>query len=116
MNKKIEKGLETSKNIWDMPREDLLEELGELGEVILEHAFADIYSRKNLSLRDRELVTISMLIAQGGATNQLKNHMLGALNLGITRDELFEVVLQSYLYNGFPKAIAALKVLKEVTD
>lgn len=116
MNKKLDVGLETTKKIWNKKRVDLLDEYGELGEYIINHAFGDIYSRDSLSLRERELVTIATLIAQGSCELQLENHMKGALNLGITIDELFEVVLQSYLYNGFPKAIQSYKVLKKIAD
>ena len=116
MDDKIKKGTDTITQLWGNPRTDLKEELGILGEMIIEHAFADIYSRPGLSLRDRELITISMLIAQGGAPQQLKNHMLAGVNQGIQIEELLEIVLQSYLYNGFPKAIQAYKVLQEVAD
>lgn len=115
MRKKIEKGLKTTQELWGFSRQDLIEEYGELGEIILDHAFADIYSRGILSLRDRELITISMLISQGGNELQLKNHLKAAINVGITKEELFELILQSYVYNGFPKAINAFKVLQEVT-
>lgn len=115
MKKKIEKGLETTKDIWGYARADLIDDYEELGEIILEHAFCDIYSRGILSLRDRELITVSMIISQGGNELQLKNHMKAAINVGITKEELFELVLQSYVYNGFPKAINAFKILKEIT-
>lgn len=57
-----------------------------------------------------------MLISQGGNELQLKNHLKAAINIGITKEELFELVLQSYIYNGFPKAISAFKALQEVTE
>ena len=116
MNKKLEKGLEVTKEIWGSARTDLMDDYGELGEMILEHAFCDIYSRGVLTLRERELITVSMIISQGGNELQLKNHMKAAINVGITKEELFELVLQSYVYNGFPKAINAFKILKEITD
>lgn len=107
-------GLETTKKIWNYERQDLIDEYGELGELILKTAFGDIYSRPGLSLRDREIVTISFLIAQGSPEDQLRNHYIGAKNLGVTDDELIEIVLQASLYNGFPKAIKALKILKSL--
>ncbi len=112
---KIQKGLDTTKKIWGFERIDLVTEYGELGEYILEYAFGDIYSREGLSLRDREIVTISFLIAQGSPEAQLRNHFLGALNVGVTNEELIEIILQASLYNGFPKAIKALKILKSLS-
>lgn len=114
--KNIDKGLVTTSKIWGFERNDLLEEYGELGECILDFAFGNIYSREGLSLRDREIVTISFLIAQGSPFTQLQNHMKGAINLGVTKDELMEIILQSSMYNGFPKAIMALKVLKSLSE
>lgn len=113
MREHVEKGLKTTEAIWGVRRDDLLTELGELGEYILDIAFGDVYARPGLALRDRSLITVAMLIAQGGAPDQLRNHFRGALNLGITPEELREVVLQASLYNGFPKAIQAMKVLQE---
>lgn len=112
---KIKKGLETTKIIWGFERKDLIDEYGDLGEYILEYAFGDIYSRTGLSLRDREIVTISFLISQGSPEEQLKNHFLGALNLGVTTEEITEIILQASLYNGFPKAIKALNLLKSIS-
>lgn len=116
MNKHIRKGLDTTQEIWGEPRIDLIRSYGELGEYILESAFGNVYARPGLNLRDRELCTISMLISQGGVDEQLYNHFLGALHLGITREELFEVVLQSSIYNGMPKAIHAYKTLQKALE
>lgn len=110
----IKQGLKTTESIWGYPRSDLLDNLGELGEYILDVAFGDVYSRPGLSLRDRELVTVSMLIAQGGADLQLKNHFRGAIHAGLRPEELHEIIIQSALYNGFPKAIKAEQLLQEV--
>lgn len=111
----IKKGLDTTAKIWGFKRDDLIMEYGELGEYIIKYAFGDVYSREGLSLRDREMVTISFLIAQGSPELQLRNHFLGALNVGITNEELIEIILQASLYNGFPKAIKALNVLKSLS-
>ncbi len=112
---KLKKGLAETKKIWGYERDDLISEYGELGEYILKYAFGDIYSREGLSLRDREIVTISFLIAQGSPETQLRNHFLGALNVGVTDAELKEIILQASLYNGFPKAIKAFKILKSLS-
>lgn len=112
----VKKGLKTTEAIWGYPRSDLLDNLGELGEYILDVAFGDVYCRPGLSLRDRELVTVSMLIAQGGVDQQLRNHFTGALHAGLSPEELREVIIQSALYNGFPKAIKAIQLLQEILE
>ena len=88
--------------------------LGELGRYIVEFAFGDIYSREGLSLRDRELATVAALTAMGGREPQLKVHVGAALNVGLTEDEIEETILQTVPYAGFPTAINAMKVFKEV--
>jgi 4-carboxymuconolactone decarboxylase len=94
--------------------EEVVAPLGDLGRYIVEFAFGDIYSRDGLSLRDRELATVAALTAMGGREPQLKVHVRAALNVGLTRDEIEETILQTVPYAGFPTAINAVNVLKEV--
>lgn len=94
--------------------EEVVAPLGDLGRYIVEFAFGDIYSRDGLSLRDRELATVSALTAMGGREPQLKVHVRAALNVGLTRDEIEETILQTVPYAGFPTAINAMNALKEV--
>lgn len=88
--------------------------LGDLGRYIVEFAFGDIISREGLSVRDRELVTVAVLTALAGREPQLRVHLLSGLNVGLTARELEEVIIQTVPYAGFPTAINALNVLKEV--
>jgi 4-carboxymuconolactone decarboxylase len=78
-----------------------------------ETAFGMIWSRPGLALRDRSLVTVAQLAALG-KTEELKAHLRGALNLGITREELVEVLMQTAVYAGVPAANDALKAAAEV--
>lgn len=93
---------------------EVVEPLGDLGRYIVEFAFGDIYSREGLSLRDRELATVAALTAMGGREPQLKVHIGGALNVGLTEKEIEETILQTVPYAGFPTAINAMNVFKEV--
>lgn len=86
----------------------------DLGTYIFEYPFGDIYNRKELSLRDRELATISMLAALGNAIPQLKVHIEGALNVGVKKQEIIEVFIQTSVYAGFPAAINAMLAAKEI--
>ncbi len=88
--------------------------LGDLGRYIVEFAFGDIYSRDGLGLRDRELVTVAVLTGLGGREPQLRVHLRAGLNVGLTARELEEVIIQTVPYAGFPTAINALNLLREV--
>lgn len=88
----------------------------DLGRLLVEFPFGDIYSRPQLTLKERELVTISALAAMGGCAPQLKVHVNGALNVGWTREEIVEAFIQLAVYSGFPATLNALFVAKEVFD
>ncbi len=78
-----------------------------------ETAFGMIWARPGLALRDRSLVTVAQLAALG-RTEELKAHLAGALNVGITKEELVEVLMQTSIYAGVPAANDALKAAAEV--
>src|SRR5579872_7215593 len=61
---------------------------------IVESAYCDVLSRPQLPLRDREIATLAALAALGNAPAQLEAHVHGALNVGVTRDEIVEVLMQ----------------------
>ncbi|WP_462410769.1 carboxymuconolactone decarboxylase family protein [Neobacillus sp. Marseille-QA0830] len=96
--------------------EQVVAPLGDLGKYIVEFAFGDIYSRDGLSLRDREIATVAMLTVLGHCAPQLKVHLAAALNVGITKEELEEIIIQTVPYSGFPTAINAYHLLKEITN
>ncbi|UOD28260.1 carboxymuconolactone decarboxylase family protein [Massilia violaceinigra] len=86
----------------------------DFGRLLIEFGFGDIYSRPGLDLRSREIATIAALCALGTAAPQLRVHIHGALNVGCTRDEVVEVMMQMALYAGFPAALNGLFAAKEV--
>ena len=81
---------------------------------LLEFPFGDIYSRPGLDLRAREIATIAALTALGNAAPQLKVHIEAGLNVGISRDEITEIIMQMAVYAGFPAALNGLFAAKEV--
>lgn len=81
---------------------------------LFEFPFGDIYSRPGLSLRDREIATVAALAAMGNATPQLKVHIEAALNVGLSQEEITEVLMQMAVYAGFPVALNGLFAAKEV--
>ncbi|MBS6076742.1 carboxymuconolactone decarboxylase family protein [Citrobacter cronae] len=81
---------------------------------LLEFPFGDIYSRPGLDLRNREIATVAALTALGNAAPQLKVHIGAALHVGLTQDEIVEVIMQMAVYAGFPAALNGLFAAKEV--
>jgi 4-carboxymuconolactone decarboxylase len=81
---------------------------------LIEFPFGDIYSRPGLNLREREFATIAALTALGNAAPQLKVHIGAGLNVGLSRDEIVEVIMQMSVYAGFPAALNGLFAAKEV--
>ncbi|MEU7897131.1 carboxymuconolactone decarboxylase family protein [Nonomuraea sp. NPDC049152] len=86
----------------------------ELGHQIVAWAFGDIYARRGLPPRDRELVTLGELTALGGCEPQLEVHINAALNVGLTPQEIVETFLHSAVYCGMPRALNATFVAKKV--
>ncbi|GHJ41612.1 4-carboxymuconolactone decarboxylase [Streptomyces sp. TS71-3] len=86
----------------------------ELARQIVAWGFGEIYARPQLVPRDRQLVTIGILTALGGCEPQLRLHINTALNVGVEPVEIIEALLQSAGYCGFPRAINATNVAKEV--
>lgn len=86
----------------------------DFAQYLLEFPFGDIYSRPGLDLRSREIATVAALTALGNAAPQLKVHIGAALHVGLTQDEIVEVVMQMAVYAGFPAALNGLFAAKEV--
>ena len=86
----------------------------DFAQYIIEFPFGDIYSRPQLDLKSREIGVVAALTALGNATPQLKVHIHGALNVGCTRDEVVEIIMQMAVYAGFPAALNGLFAAKEV--
>lgn len=85
----------------------------ELARLSYENVFVQLWARPGLSLRERSLVTISMLIALG-AEEELAVHFAAGLRNGLTAEELEEVVYQATAYAGFPRAARARAIAAEV--
>jgi 4-carboxymuconolactone decarboxylase len=81
---------------------------------LIEFPFGDIYSRPGLDLKSREIAVVAALTALGNAAAQLKVHIHGALNVGCSRQEVVEIIMQMAVYAGFPAALNGLFAAKEV--
>ncbi len=82
-------------------------------DYVQQAAFGMIWTRPDLATRDRSMITCAMLAALGHL-EELKAHLAGALSVGVTRDELVEVLMQVAVYAGVPAAVAALRVAADV--
>lgn len=113
-------GLELLKTLLGQPQLDLerteaqiLESQGAMGEVVIDWAFSDVWTRRELSRRDRSLVVISVLAALN-LVHELEIHVAGALHHGVTRSEIEEMLLTLAVYGGFPKAIDGMRTARNV--
>lgn len=117
---KYDVGFNKFKNIYGELCIRVLENVNETSpdmmKYIVEFAFGELYSRKGLDIKSREIVFISSLLPLGKAISQLKSHIHGALNIGCTRGEILEIVIQILLYSGFSNALNGLQIVKEVFE
>ena len=81
--------------------------------IVTTFCFGMFWDRPGLALRDRSLATVSMLAALG-RQDELRAHLMGARNLGISKEELVEVLMQVAVYAGVPIALAALNTAAQV--
>jgi len=86
--------------------------LAELTEKVL---FGDVWERPGLSKRDRSLITCAALVALQ-RPDQLRGHLQRALDNGLTKDELGELITHLAFYSGWPTAVTAAAIAKEVFD
>jgi 4-carboxymuconolactone decarboxylase len=85
----------------------------DLERMLIEYCWGTVLERPGLSERDRELITISVLLALG-RDREATTHLNGALNVGITKDEIVEVLIQLGVYAGFPATMTGAALLGEV--
>lgn len=86
-----------------------------LQELVTRHAWGNTWQRDGIDLRTRSIVTVAMLVALG-RMHELKVHVRGALNNGVTVTELQEILLHASVYCGFPAAVDAFRAAGEVID
>lgn len=118
MNERYERGLRKLGEIDGKQGEQIVAALQDVApdfaRYVVEFPFGDIYSRPGLDLRTREIATVAALTAMGTAPTQLKVHIHGALNVGCTRTEIIEVIMQMAVFAGFPAALNGLAAAKAV--
>lgn len=117
---RYQRGLAKLKEIDGEAGERVVESLAgiapDFARYLVEFPFGDIYSRPGLDLKSREIAVVAALTALGNAAPQLKVHVHGALNVGASRTEIIETIMQMAVYAGFPAAVNGLALAREVFE
>jgi len=90
-----------------------VEALGDLGRLIVEVAYGDVYSRPGLTLRERQIASVAALVATG-RSSQLPIHLRSSLSAGLSADEIREIIIQTATIAGFPPAMNAMSTLNTI--
>jgi 4-carboxymuconolactone decarboxylase len=112
---RFERGRERLREVHGDRSVAALDSLGELGRLIVETAYGEVYLRPGLSLRDRQIASVAALVATG-RSSQLPVHLRSSLKAGLSADELREVIIQTATIAGFPPAMNAWSTLNTVVS
>ena len=121
MNKELfEKGLKTRREVLGSEHVDRSLKNADsftmpLQELVTQYCWGDVWNRPGLDKRTRSFLNLAMITALN-RPHELKLHVRGAINNGLTKDEIREVFLQSAIYCGVPAAIDSFRTAKEVFD
>lgn len=109
-----EKGVARFKELFGVePRTGALNE--DFMQITMEHLFGNIWNRPELELKERSLITMAALTVLG-RERELKTHMRGALNIGISKEKITEMMIHLAHYGGWPVAVNGLRVAREVFE
>jgi 4-carboxymuconolactone decarboxylase len=86
-----------------------------LEEVVTRYCFGETWSRPGLDLKTRSMVTVAALAALG-RPNQLRTHVRGALQNGVTPEEIREIILHTMVYAGIPAGVESFNAAAEIID
>ena len=115
---RFELGAEELKEIDGIGGENVIQSLQDIapdvGKYIIEFAFGDVYTRPELSMQEREMITITSLLTTGGCEPQLEVHINGSLNVGLSPEKIIETFIQCIPYTGFPKVLNAIYTAKKI--
>lgn len=120
MSEKYEEGLEIRKKV--LGKEYVENSINnatdfnkELQDFVTTYCWGEIWGREGLSLKTRSIINLAMITALN-RPHELKLHVRGALNNGLTEEDIKEVLLQTAVYCGVPAAIDSFRTAKEVID
>ena len=117
-NSRYERGLKKFEELTGqanpMKFSPLAETAPDLVRYIVEYAAGDILSRPGLDSKSRQIATVAALTVLGSAHLQLKVHINGVLNVGVTCEQIIEIMIQMSIYAGFPAALNGVQAAREV--
>lgn len=115
LENRLEKGIEAQAEIFGEHMKEAWK-AGQINRLLAANCFGDYYTRKGLSLSERELITFCFLMAQGGCEPQLTAHAKGNMNMGNGEDFLNRVVLECLPYIGYPRSLNAIACVKRAVE
>ena len=86
---------------------------GEVQEMVTEFGWGVVWTRPGLSLKIRSMLNLAMLTALN-RPHEFETHLKGAINNGVTKDEIKEILFQSAVYCGWPAAIDSFRIAKRI--
>jgi 4-carboxymuconolactone decarboxylase len=109
-----ERGLARLAELGDEPGgEHFLARMGTLGDWVVDFAFGEVHTRPGLSARERELIILAVLTTLGSSDPQVSAHIRALRAIDVPWNEIEETILQTAPYAGVPRAINAMKVLRD---
>jgi 4-carboxymuconolactone decarboxylase len=109
-----ERGLARLAELGDEPGGDeFLARMGTLGDWVVDFAFGDVHTRPGLDARERELIILAVLTTLGSSDPQVRAHIRALRAIDVPWDEIEETILQTAPYAGVPRAINAMKALRD---
>jgi 4-carboxymuconolactone decarboxylase len=117
-SERFERGSKIINELKDGGAQGVIKGLGkvapDLSNYVLEFIFGDLYHRSGFDLKTKQILTITILATLGNAKPQLAYHINCALNIGITREEIIDIMTHIAGYAGFPAALNGTATAKEV--
>jgi 4-carboxymuconolactone decarboxylase len=109
-----ERGLARLTELGDEPGGDeFLARMGTLGDWVVDFAFGEVHTRPGLDARERELIILAVLTTLGSSDPQVRAHIRALRAIDVPWNEIEETILQTAPYAGVPRAINAMKVLRD---
>jgi len=114
LQERRQRGLARLAELGDEPGgEEFLARMGDMGDWLVDFVFGEVHARPGLGVRERELIILAVLTALGSSDPQVRAHVRALRALDVPFAQIEEAILQTAPYAGFPRAINALKVLRE---
>lgn len=112
---RLEKGIDTQVTLFGDFMKDAWK-AGTINKWLASNCFGDYYTRKGLTLAEREMITFCYIAAQGGCEPQLIAHAKGNMRMGNDKDFLMKVVLQCVPYIGYPRSLNAINCINKACE